>query len=319
MSLSTTGFFTAPCANSFARAACAPEATPSSTWGPPGIAWGADASAALGAGTAAASALVVTTQLPPDRMQLPIPVSPSATEMLFDMEAADQVIAVDDQSNFPAEALQKPHTLSGYQPNVEAIAALKPDLVVLSDPTIKDQLEKLGIKVWVGAAPADLKGLYDQINELGAATGHVAAAAGVVERMKAVIDLAVSTTPKGSMGTSVYHELDPTFYSVTTNTFIGKVYELFGLKNIADGAQPGNDYPQLNAEYIVKANPGLIVLADSKCCGATSASVSGRPGWDVIDAVKNSKVVAVDDDIASRWGPRIVDFVMAISKALSGK
>ena len=147
----------------------------------------------------------------------------------------------------------------------------------------------------------------------------MAAAAGVVERMKAVIDLAVSTTPKGSMGTSVYHELDPTFYSVTSNTFIGKVYELFGLKNIADGAQPGNDYPQLNAEYIVKANPGLVVLADSKCCGATSASVSGRPGWDVIDAVKNNKVIAVDDDIASRWGPRIVDFVMAISKALSGK
>jgi iron complex transport system substrate-binding protein len=237
--------------------------------------------------------------------------------MLFDIGAADQVLAVDDQSNFPAEALQKPHTLSGYQPNVEAIAALKPDLVVLSDPTIKDQLTKLGIKVWVGAAPSDLKGLYDQINELGTATGHAAAAAGVVDRMKAVIDLAVSTTPK--TGASVYHELDPTFYSVTSNTFIGKVYALFGLKNIADGAQPGNDYPQLNAEFIVKANPGLVVLADSKCCGATSASVGARAGWNVIDAVKNNKVIAVDDDIASRWGPRIVDFVMAVSKALSGK
>ena len=130
---------------------------------------------------------------------------------------------------------------------------------------------------------------------------------------------AVDAVGDTAAGVSVYHELDPTFYSVTSTTFIGKVYELFGLKNIADGAQPGNDYPQLNAEFIVKANPGLIVLADSKCCGATSASVSGRPGWNVIDAVKNSKVVAVDDDIASRWGPRVVDFVMAISKALSGK
>ena len=272
-----------------------------------------------GATTAAPTTAAAATTLPADAPKAIVSLSPSATEMLFDIGAADQVLAVDDQSNFPAEALQKPHTLSGYQPNVEAIAALKPDLVVLSDPTIKDQLEKLGIKVWVGAAPADLNGVYDQINQLGTATGHVDAAAQLVQRMKAVIDLAVSTAPKALAGTFVYHELDPTFYSVTSNTFIGKVYALFGLKNIADGAQPGNDYPQLNAEYIVKANPGLVVLADSKCCSATPENVATRAGWSVIDAVKNNKVVAIDDDIASRWGPRIADFVFAIAKALAGK
>ena len=237
--------------------------------------------------------------------------------MLFAIGAADQVIAVDDQSNFPAAALQKPHDLSGYQPNVEAIAALKPDLVVLSDPTIKDQLTALGIKVWVGSAPADFQGVYDQITQLGEATGHTAAAATLNSAMQDSIAAAVASVPSGGAAVSVYHELDPTYYSVTSNTFIGKVYSLFGLKNIADGAQPGNDYPQLNAEYIVKANPGLIVLADSKCCSTSPENVATRAGWNAIDAVAHGKVVAIDDDIASRWGPRVVDFVQAVAKALA--
>jgi iron complex transport system substrate-binding protein len=246
-----------------------------------------------------------------------ISLSPSATEMLFAIGADAQVIAVDDQSNYPAEALQKPHTLSGFEPNVEAIAALKPDLVVMSDPKVQPQLEKLGITVWVGAAPADVSGVYDQIEQLGAATGHVGEAASLVAQMRTDIDTAVKSVPKASSPLSVYHELDPTFYSVTSNTFIGKVYAQFGLTNIADGAQPGNDYPQLNAEYIVKADPSLIVLADTKCCAADKASVAARPGWGALTAVKNNGVISVDDDIASRWGPRVVDFVQAVAAALA--
>ncbi len=246
-----------------------------------------------------------------------VSLSPTATEMLFAMGAGDQVIAVDDQSNYPAEALDKPHELSGFEPNVEAIAALHPDLVVMQDDKVTEQLQLLGIKVFIGLAPATFDDLYTQIEQLGAAVGHVGDAAELVSKMQTGIAAAVAAVPASADPLPIYHELDPTFYSVTSNTFIGQVYGLFGLKNIADGAQPGNDYPQLNAEYIVQSNPALIFLADTKCCGESAETVTARPGWSAIDAVVNGGVVAIDDDIASRWGPRLVDFVTAVSNAIA--
>lgn len=249
-----------------------------------------------------------------------VSLSPTATEMLFAMGAGDQIIAVDDMSNFPAEALQKPHELSGFEPNVEAIAALQPDLVILQDATVQEQLETAGVTVWVGAAATNFDDVYAQISQLGAATGHEAEANALIEKMKADIDgavaAAVAAVPAGAEGAAFYHELDPTLYSVTSNTFIGQVYGLFGLKNIADDVEPGNDYPQLNAEYLVQSNPSLIVLADSKCCGESPETVAARPGWDAITAVKNGDIMVIDDDIASRWGPRLVDFIQALSAAV---
>ena len=105
--------------------------------------------------------------------------------MLFAIGAGDQVVAVDDQSNYPAEAAAKMTDLSGYQPNVEAIAGYKPDLVVTSgDDTLTSQLEALGLKVWVGPAATTFDDSYAQIEQLGAATGHVAEAAQVVGEMQ---------------------------------------------------------------------------------------------------------------------------------------
>jgi iron complex transport system substrate-binding protein len=280
-------------------AACGDDSTSSSTVPP----------------SAADTTMPTGTTMPTDTPQAVVSLSPTATEMLFSMGAGDQVIAVDDQSNFPAEALAKPHDLSGFEPNVEAIAALHPDLVIMQDDKVKDQLEALGITVFVGSAPATFDDVYTQIEQLGAAVGHVGDAAELVAQMQSDIATAVAAVPAPATALRVYHELDNTFYSVTSNTFIGQVYQLFGITNIADGAQPGNDYPQLNAEYIVQANPDLIVLADTKCCGETAATVAARPGWDAIAAVQHGGVVELDDDIASRWGPRLVDFVKAVSAA----
>jgi len=248
-----------------------------------------------------------------------ISLSPTHTEMLFAIGAADQVIAVDDQSNFPAEALAKPHDLSGFEPNIEAIAALQPDLVIIADDTkdLTGQFSKLGIEVWVGLAPASFDDVYAQIEQLGAATGHTGEAAELVGQMQTDIAAAIAAAPKAAEAPSFYHELDPTLYSVTSNTFIGQVYSLFGLVNLADGVEEGNDYPQLNAEYIVSSNPALIFLADSKCCGESLETVSARDGWSTTDAVKNRNVITIDDDIASRWGPRLVDFITAVSKAVA--
>jgi iron complex transport system substrate-binding protein len=113
----------------------------------------------------------------------------------------------------------------------------------------------------------------------------------------------------------VYHELDPTYYTATSKTFIGSVYKLFGFRDIADAADTtGSGYPQLSGEYIIEQNPQIVVLADTRCCQQTDASVAARPGWSTIAAVQHDRVVGVDDSIASRWGPRIVQFARAVAR-----
>jgi iron complex transport system substrate-binding protein len=250
----------------------------------------------------------------PDRI---VSLSPTATESLFAVGAGDQVIAVDDQSTYPAEA---PRTsLSGFQPNVEAIAGYEPDLVVAGfDPGgLVDGLEAVGVPVLLQPAATDLEEAYEQIEELGAATGNPEEAEEVMESMEGSIGELVESVPSGTEGLSVYHEVSPDFFSATSQTFIGSVYERLGLENIADEAgAEAPDYPQLSAEYIVSANPDLIVLADTKCCGQTAAKLAVRPGWGEMKAVADGDVVPVDDDIASRWGPRTVDFVEVVVAAL---
>ena len=247
-----------------------------------------------------------------------ISLSPTATESLFAIGAGKQVVAVDDQSDYPKRVPKT--TLSGYTPNVEAIAAYRPDLVVLSGDAndVVEGLHKLGIRVLLQPAAKKLADAYAEIRQLGAVTGHGRGAAALVKRMQRTISRIVKSVPKRHL--SVYHELEPDLYSATSHTFIGTIYKLFGLRNIADAADStGSGYPQLSAEYIVSANPDLIVLADTRCCGASAATVAKRPGWSGIAAVRTGSVVAVDDSIASRWGPRIVDFVRAIGNALKRK
>jgi iron complex transport system substrate-binding protein len=129
------------------------------------------------------------------------------------------------------------------------------------------------------------------------------------------------SSSSGAEGATVYHELGPDFFSATSDTFIGSVHELFGLVNIADaatGAADAGGYPQLSGEYIVSESPDLIVLADTVCCGQTAQKVAKRPGWDQIEAVVHGNIVEADDSIASRWGPRTVEFVELIAGSLEG-
>jgi len=255
----------------------------------------------------------------PERPSRIVSLSPTSTESLFAIGAGPQVVAVDDQSDYPAAAPQT--KLSGYTPNAEAIAGYRPDLVVLSgnENDIVSALEKLGIPVLLHPAPDNLAGAYRQIEQLGIATGHRRDAARLVARMRARIGALVRSTTLPERRLFVYHELSPDGYSATSKTFIGRVYGLFGLGNVADEADSsGSGYPQLSAEYLVASNPDLIVLADTKCCEQTAATVAARPGWDEIAAVQNGAVVEVEDSVASRWGPRVVEFVAAVARALRG-
>lgn len=246
-----------------------------------------------------------------------VSLSPTATEMLFAIGAGAQVVAVDDQSNYPAQA---PKTkLSGFQPNVEAIATYHPDLVVASDDVahLVASLTRISIPVLLEPAAKTIDDSYVQINQLGQATGHIPEATTLVTTMQSKIRAIVAAEPHFATPPTYYHELDNTYFSATSHTFIGTVYALLGLKNIADPAdKKASGYPQLSAEYIITANPQIIFLADTKCCGQSEATVSKRAGWSRLSAVKAGHVIALDDDVASRWGPRIVDFLQIVANAL---
>jgi len=245
-----------------------------------------------------------------------VSLSPTSTEVLFAVGAGPQVVAVDNQSNYPTDA---PITdLTGFEPNLEAIAGYGADLVVVMyDPgDVIDGLEAIGIPVIMHAAATSLDETYTQIEQIGAATGHIEESDRLVASMKTEIDLAIASTDGG--GATYYHEVSPDLYSVTSSTFAGALYTMLGLDNIADAADPdGYGYPQLSAEHVLAEDPALIFLADTKCCGQDAGTVARRPGWDSLAAIQDGAVAELDDDIASRWGPRVVDFVAAIADAVA--
>ena len=255
----------------------------------------------------------LTLEVRPERI---VSLSPTATEMLWAVGAGAQVVAVDEYSTHPQEAVDLGTALSGFEPNIEAISGFDPDLVIVSyDPgSLVEQLGSLGIPVFMAPAVADLEGVYAQIAEIGALTGNAAGAASVVEGMKARIDAAFGSTDVA--GQTYFYELDDTLFSLTSRTFVGTVMDRFGLVNIADAVEEGNDYPQLSAEVVVSADPDWIFLADTKCCGQTAETVAARDGWSALSAVANGRIVELDDDVASRWGPRIVDLIETVAAAL---
>lgn len=246
-----------------------------------------------------------------------VSISPTSTEVLFAIGAGEQVVAVDSMSNFPTHA---PVTdLSAFTPSVEAIASYEPDLVFLSfDPgDIVAGLEAIGIPVILHGTAFAVDDAFAQWEQTGAATGHIAAAVGLVADTVASMESAFGSLSDLDVAMSYYYELDPTLYSVTSETFIGDLLEPSGMMNIADAGDPdGSGYPQLSAEYVVASDPTLILLADTKCCGASAETVAERPGWDTLTAVMSDSVVELDDDVASRWGPRIAELVMDVVEAM---
>lgn len=244
-----------------------------------------------------------------------ISLSPSATEILFGIGAGPQVIAVDDNSDYPSNA---PFTkLSSFTPNVEAIAAYHPDLVVLQSSatnaaTVESDLQKLKINVFLEVTPSNIGDAYAEFLALGKVTGHPSRAKALVTTMKSrIAEILAKARKKSSI--NIFHELDNTLYSADSTTFIGQIYSDFNFTNIADGTDAGG-YPQLTSESVIKANPKVIFLDDGPY-GESAATVAARPGWSTISAVKNKHVVVLPLDIADRWGPRLVDFYQFVAQA----
>lgn len=251
--------------------------------------------------------------------QCVVSLSPAATETLFAIGAGPQVQAVDTDSNYPTTGLPAKR-INALNPSVEAIVGLcktsvahpstKPDLVIISynANNIQQKLTGLGIKVILQGAPTSLYGAYQEINQLGSLTGHATKAASIVTSLKATIAKDVASIPAHpTKVVTVYYELDPTYYSLASNTFVGSLLKSLGVVNIADAKSTSADagYPQLSAEYVLSANPNLIFLADTICCHVNRAALAKRSGFSKVSAVVHHHVVGLSDDIASRWGPRL--------------
>lgn len=277
-----------------------------------------------GTGTTAAPSaggfpVEVAGTLIPAAPQRIVSASASHTEILYALGAGARVVATDQFSNFPPEADATPK-LDAFNLGVEAVAALGPDLVVLSyDPgDLCAGLAALGIPTLLFAPPLTLEDAYGQMRSLGVATGLEAEAAMLVAEVGGEVERFVSTVPDGGGPLTYYYELDPTLYSLTSETFVGSLFALLGMENIADPADAaGTGYPQLSAESILDADPDFIFLADTRCCGQSAATVAARPGWAGLQAVAGGRVVPLDDDVASRWGPRLVDLLIVVADAVS--
>jgi iron complex transport system substrate-binding protein len=244
-----------------------------------------------------------------------VSLSPTATETLFALGAGGLVKAVDTMSSYPPSA---PRTdLTSATPNIDKLMTFGPDLVVLSEDRAGTAatLTARGVTVIVQTPAVSLDDSYAQIRQLGATIGRAAEAEQLVEGMQAKIAEIVSKTPPTPL--RYYHERTDQFASVTSASFLGQLYGLLNLRSIADAsAAPGSREATLSAQAIIDANPDLIVLADTKCCRQTSDTLRSRPGWGALTAITTSTVVIVDDDLASQWGPRIVDLLQAISGRL---
>ena len=274
------------------------------------LALAAGAATASGSWASPATSRVATAAHPTRIVSL----SPTATEMLYAIGAGPQVVAVDSFSDYPSRA---PRTgLSGDSPNAEAIAGYRPDLVLLPDNTVADQLHELGITSLVLPPANTLTDMYHQITQLGVATGHVAGARALSTSMQSQLAAIAAQVPAHRARPAVYWELDDTFYSADSSSFIGQLLNKAGLRNIADqAAGASSGYPQLSAEYVVQANPAVIFLADTLCCGQSPKTLAARPGFSTVAAVVHHHVIGLNDDVASRWGPRVVQLFQEIVNA----
>lgn len=253
----------------------------------------------------------LTLEQPPQRI---VSLSAHATEILCAIGAGDQLAAVERYANCPLGSKEKPE-LDAYKPNLEAIAGYRPDLVYVFSDTdgIVEALRRAAIPVLYLELPSSLEGVLEQIELFGRLSGHENEAQELVQSMRERMDAVREKVADVGQGPRIFHELDPTYFTVAPHSFVGDFYNLLKAKNIAEGAI--DEYPQLSAEVIIQRDPEVIILADEPA-GVTVASVRERPGWDTITAVKNNRICVIDTDIVSRPGPRIVDGLEALAECL---
>ncbi|MEE8330659.1 MAG: ABC transporter substrate-binding protein [Acidimicrobiia bacterium] len=247
-----------------------------------------------------------------------ISLSATHTEILYAIGAGDQIAATDLTSNYPPEANDTPK-VDSFAFNLEEVLALQPDLVIVAFDFSGEvaALDAAGVNVLLMPPPTDVAKMLLQFDILGTATGNVVSARAERDRLKTAIEGFFDVYNVSDSPLTFFHEVDDTLFSVNGTTFLGDIYESFGLVNIADAAPDefGSGFPQLSAEFILQEDPDLIFLGDSGF-GVTAGSLEERPAWDSLSAVINGTVFELDTEIAGRWGPRTDQVVRSIADAL---
>lgn len=257
-----------------------------------------------------------TLELPGPAQRI-VSLSPATTEILFAVGAGAQVVGRDMFSDFPAEALEAADIGGSWgEYNTEAIVSLNPDLVLaggINPPELVASLEGLGLTVYFLANPKTLEELYGNIERVGRMTGQQETAGDLVaslnDRAKAV-DAALAGVAEKPV---VYYELDSTPFTAGPGTFVDLLIARAGGVNF--GASMESEWAQISLEQLILADPDIIVLGDS-AYGETPETVSARPGWSALTAVKNVQIFAFDDNLVSRPGPRLVDGLEALARLI---
>jgi iron complex transport system substrate-binding protein len=243
-----------------------------------------------------------------------ISMAPSNTEILFAIGAADQVIAVDSDSNYPPAAKNKASVGSALGASVERIIAYNPDLVLLWDASageLRNQLARLGITTAV-FSPQTLADVYVTITRIGAITGTEQGASTLINKMKQQVEKVKNTVAKATVKPLVLYEVwyDP-LYTAGPGSLMNELINLAGGRNLA--ADAPSAWPTISMEVAITRNPDVVLTPFSP-----SESITGRNGnlWANVNAVKNKRVIQIDQDIVSRPGPRITEALELIAKAL---
>lgn len=239
---------------------------------------------------------------------------PSLTETVCELGQCQRLVGVDRYSNFPASVQKLPQVGGGLDPNIEAIVALKPDVVLMATSSrVGERLQVLGIKV-VALEPkrhADVQRVMLKLGQLL----EVPDAARIWRAIDAGVSAAAQSLPAGVRGTRVYFEVNQGPYAAGESSFIGETLTRLGVKNIVP-ARLG-PFPKLNPEYIVRANPELIMIGQRSADGLTA-----RPGWQSIRALREQRVCIFPPDEADmlvRPGPRMAEAARLMAKCLVAK
>jgi iron complex transport system substrate-binding protein len=248
---------------------------------------------------------------PPQRI---VSLLPSLTEMVCALDQCQRLVGVDRYSNFPASVRALPQVGGGLDPSIEAVVALKPDVVLMAiSARAGERLQALGIKV-VALEPKTHADVRRVLETMGVLLGVQDA-----QRVWRVIDAGVSAAaqslPSAARSTRVYFEASSGPYAAGESSFIGETLARLGVKNIVPSSL--GPFPKLNPEFVVRANPDLIMVGDTNYIG-----MEQRPGWSSMRALREQRVCLFNRDEADmlvRPGPRMAEGARIMARCVTDK